>query len=444
MSATTLVTNEALSIIFNLEINLIIADRNVIAYLAQFGDEETQCEKAIEALKVGVIAIQSASPTLDTQVVQAKFAEVERRVQEQLTEFTGNVAENLRRYFAEQEGVVPRSIDGIFGDSGSLARTFKNFFDPADGRLSNLIQAQIGPQSSFGKALDPQNKQGVLALIEARVHDQVEKKLDEVRQEFSLDEEGSAMSKMNRMLTEFFGQLNQSLGIKTGAAAEACKGHVKGMNFEKDLYDVFAALGRSLGDETELVRGLAGLISRCKKGDFVAILGETSGSPGTKIVVEVKDTPTKLKDAIDESQEAKKNRGAACGIFVFAGGCEPAEVGDFRRIGEDFYVTACKQDLEDGKPLMFFESAYKIARALAVAAARKEIAGQLDIQKIQDHIDALANWSDRIADMATKAKTIQSSGKIVEQCAMDLRADLEARVTAILKLLSNVASDQKF
>lgn len=425
------------TVVSNMDLNLVVTDPNVLAYLAQFEDEETQCEKALEALKVGVIAIQSASPTLDTQVVQSKFAEVESRMKEQMGEFQKRVTDDLVRYFAENDGVVPRSIDGVFGDKGAITRTFQTYFDPTEGKLSRLMQAQIGPQSLFGKSLDPQNKQGVIALIETRVQELVKAKLDEVLQQFSLDEDGSAMCRLKGMLSDFFTQLNQSLGIKAATAAEAERGHVKGIVFEEDLYTVFAELGNQLGDETELVRGTVGAVSRCKKGDFVATLGETSGAPGLSVVVEVKDQPLRLKDAIDELQEAKKNREALSGIFVFARGTEPAEIGDFRRIGEDFYVTVDKDDLADGKPLMFLDSAYKIARALAVAATRKEEAGELDVQLIRDQLDALSAWTDRISDMATKARTIQSSGKLIEQCASDFKVDLDARISAILKALNH-------
>jgi hypothetical protein len=112
--------------------------------------------------------------------------------------------------------------------------------------------------------------------------------------------------------------------------------------------------------------------------------------------------------------------------------------------------TQCEKALEalkvgviailSANPLLFLDSAYKIARALAVAAARKEDAGELDLQKIQDQLDALAAWSDRIADMATKARTIQSSGKLIEQCANDLKQDLDGRVAIVLKALQQAAS----
>jgi hypothetical protein len=439
MQTVTAVSRQKSGPVSSLDLSLVIADQNIIAYLVQFEDEQTQADKALEALKVGVIAIQSASPTLDTRVVQTKFAEVEGRIREQMTEFQRKVAEDLCRYFEEHDGVVPRSIDGIFGDAGSLARTFQSFFDPTEGRLCRLMQAQIGPESIFGKAIDPQNKQGIIALVEARIQELVEAKLDEVLEQFSLDQDGSAMSRLKTMLSDFFGQLNRSLGIQAATSAEAERGHVKGLEFEQDLYEPFARLGGQLGDETELVRGNVGCISRCKKGDYVATLGETSGAPGQRVVIEVKNQPLRLKDTIDELQEAKKNREASCGIFVFASGCEPAEMSDFRRIGEDFYVTVDKEDLAAGKPLLFLESAYKIARALTVAAARKDQAGELDLQKIQDQVDALAAWSDRIADMATKAKTIQNSGKIIEQCAADLRQDLDTRVAAILAILRQPA-----
>jgi hypothetical protein len=41
------------------------------------------------------------------------------------------------------------------------------------------------------------------------------------------------------------------------------------------------------------------------------------------IVGEAKDQAYKAKEAIAELQEAKKNREAVSGIFIFAKGCEP-------------------------------------------------------------------------------------------------------------------------
>jgi hypothetical protein len=425
--------------ISSLDLTLVITERNVIGYLSRFEDEDTQSEKALEALKVGVTAIQSASPMLDTQVVHHKFTELEAKLREQMTSFQQEIKNGLSRYFAHGDGEVPRSINGFFGPDGKLSQTFKTFFDPTDGRVCRLMQEQIGPNSRFGKALDPQNKQGVVAIIEARMQELLEAKLDDVLQQFSLDEDGSAMSRLGAMLTEAFARINTSLGIQAATEEEARRGHVKGIEFEKDLYEVFAALGHDLGDETDLVRGTVGALSRCKKGDYVGTLGETTAAPGLKIVVEVKDQQVKLKDALDELREAKKNRETAIGIFVFTRGSEPPEVGDFRRIGDDFFVTVDKEDLAAGKRLCCFESAYKIARAMVVATIRKEDTGELDFQQIEQELDGLAAWSQRIAEMAAKARTIQNSGAAVERTTSDLKCDLDARLERLLTLLRAAA-----
>jgi hypothetical protein len=153
------------------------------------------------------------------------------------------------------------------------------------------------------------------------------------------------------------------------------------------------------------------------------------------MVVEVKNTTLSSKQAQAELQEAKQNRKAATGVLVFARGTEPPEIGNFRRIGEDFYVTVDRDDLAAGEPLVFLEAAYQIARALAVATTRKEAAGQLNLQQIRDQVDALATWSDRLAEMVTKARTIQTSGQFLEKHANDLKADLDTRVGTIVRAL---------
>src|SRR5262249_33147248 len=160
----------------------------------------------------------------------------------------------------------------------------------------------------------------------------------------------------------------------TARAEEAERGHVKGFDFEKDLYAFVAEVGRQFGDETEFVRGSPGA-NKCKKGDHLITLGDTSGAPGLRIVVEAKDQEFSAKKATSELQEAKKNREAVSGIFVFAKGCEPVEFGNFKRVDNDFYCTVDKSAIADGSPLLFLWAAYELARVQAVTVIRKEAGG---------------------------------------------------------------------
>ena len=417
-----------------LELTLPINDPIVYGYLAEF-DEDRRPEKAAEALKVGVIAIRSASPTLDMRVVHDKFTEIETRFKDFVADFQQEMAEQFTLYFKDKDGHVPRSLDGFLGQDGRLPQLIRSWFDPADGKLGRLMEAQVGPTSLFARSLDPKNKDGVIMLIEATMQKLLENRLNEVLAEFSLDEEESAMSRLKTLLDEGIQKINLALGVNAATAAEAARGHVKGIEFEADLYEVFAEIGRQLGDETEFVRGTPGQ-TRKKVGDFVATLGETAGAPGVRIVFEAKDSSRRLREAIDELEAAKENRAASIGIFAFAKGAEPPEVGDFRRIGEDFYCTVDKEDLAAGRPLLFFDTAYKLARALAVAAARREEAGGLDLAAIEQHVQELLGWTERIAEMATKARAVQSSGKFIEERANELKEELDHRLNEVLAMLS--------
>ncbi len=134
-----------------------VKDSNTLTYLSGFGEPETRAEQALEALKVGFIAIQSASPTLDTRVVPAKFADLENKMKECISAFQGSVKDELTRYFNDRDGVVPRSIDGVLGENGSLSRTFQTFFDPQDGRVSRLMQ-DAGCTLRFDRPPEPTGK----------------------------------------------------------------------------------------------------------------------------------------------------------------------------------------------------------------------------------------------------------------------------------------------
>ncbi len=413
-------------------LSLEIRERVVLDYLQPIAEAERPA-KALEALKVGVIAIQSASPTLDTQVVQKKFAEVEASVRDQLAEFKRDIAKGLADCFEDGKGRLPRSLAEVFGEKGSLGRTFDAYFNPHQGRLASLIDNQVGPSSRFGKLLDPKNRDGLLCHIEHIVKGLVDGYMKDLLAEFDLNEEDSAISRLKGMFVACLAELKRAQGVKDGRQQEAERGHVKGFVFQDAVYERLAGWGRELEDLTDSVGGIKG--QNGKDGDHLITLGETSGAPGLKIVVETKDQSKRLRDAREELQRAKKNRGAVSGIYAFSKGCEPPEVGDFLRVGDDFFCTVDKEALAAGAPLLFVEAAYRIARVLAVAAARKEGADKLDVEAIEQHIDALTEWVKRMGEVATKASTIKKNGEFIETTVKDMQADMQVRLKAILGLI---------
>jgi len=427
----------------SLELLLRITEQTVLKYLYSF-DELIREEKALEALRVGVIAIQSASPSLDTKVVDEKFNEVKSTIDGFLTNFQGDLKTKLEDYFKSGSGTVPRSLDIFFGDNGTLSSMLNKYFNSDGGKLQQLIQDQIGPSSTFVKSLDPSNKESYLSKLEEFIKNHLQEKTDNIIREFSLDTNDSALSRLQQTLlnkvgeiqqanTNFFVELKQALGIQEGKQLESEKGTEKGREFETALYDYVAEIGRNLGDRTENVRAIVGKVARSKVGDYVLTLGSTSGAPNLNIVVEVKkEQRYKLKDAIVELKVAKENREAEAGIFVFAKGYEPPEVGDFYNLGNDFYITVDDELLINGEPLLFFETAYKIIRAMLVTSKRIEKTIEIDIDRIKRELESIIELVSRISDIKTKAKTISSNSKFIEDTADSLKLELETRLNGII------------
>ena len=93
-----------------------------------------------------------------------------------------------------------------------------------------------------------------------------------------------------------------------------------------------------------------------------------------RIVVEAKeDASYNLKKALDELEDARKNRGADIGVFVFSKRTAPNGLEVFNRYGNDVVVI---WDAEDTGSDVFLDAGLSVARALC--ARPKSISAEVD------------------------------------------------------------------
>ena len=313
-----------------LTLELKVTDLNTVKYLKSF-EQSLSSEKALEALRIGVIAIQSASPTLDTKIVDEKFQVISSLIDEVFGERNGKLPKLFKDYFGNDESKLAQIFkDYLEQDKGKMPKIFQQYFGDdknTNGKLSQIIQKQVGPESEFAKSIDPTNTNSIIYRFKNEVQENIKDLFVDLKEELGLQ-----------------------AGKEIGKKEEAEKGTEKGREFETVLYLRIAELGRQIGDLTESVGNTPGVVPRSKTGDYLITLGDTSAAPGTKIVIEAKSAKAyKLRDAIEELDEAKKNREAFAGIFEFSKGYEPPEVGDFHQVGNDFFITVDNEVLEDNQ-----------------------------------------------------------------------------------------------
>src|SRR5579872_5875960 len=366
----------------SLLLQLHIEDTDVIDYLQSFPPEERE-GKALEALRVGVIALRSVTPALDTSIVDRKFGELERNVEEYTRDFSRELHERLDHYFRPETGALPRHLETLIGTNGSLAKTFEDYFGSEQGRVSRLVRDQVGPESEFGRVVDPLNSLGLLQRIEKSVDAKLQETAAGVLSQFSLDKNDSALTRLQSAMSaqieqiksdmgRFFADLKELHGLERGRAEEAIRGTQKGRDFESDVYDRFAEVCRSMGDLSENLTATPGNTARRKTGDYLSTLASDSGAAGVRIVIEAKKKEGyTLRSALEELKQARENRGAAIGVMVFSQECCPVEVGAVRIVDNDILVGL---DLDHPERADFYlESSYRVARAMAVLTRRQEL-----------------------------------------------------------------------
>src|SRR5262249_49388705 len=91
MSRISHVSGNGRNVCSVISLNLEVREPLLVGYFDVF-EEPERTAKALEALKVGVIAMQTATPTLDSQVVRDQFMEMQN-----------DFGEALARYFAEKD-----------------------------------------------------------------------------------------------------------------------------------------------------------------------------------------------------------------------------------------------------------------------------------------------------------------------------------------------------
>jgi hypothetical protein len=308
----------------------------------------------------------------------------------------------------------------------------------------------------------------------SRLVERVEAAHQTITNEFSSDNEGSAMARLSRMLQQTSQQIEKNLTLDddsstlarlkrelvatieklvTGNAVfqeevritlatlqarkeEAARSTRHGQTFEDEIGRLIANEAQRLSDPYEATGMTTGAIKNSKIGDFVTVLGPESAAAGTRIVWEAKENRSyTLTRALEEIGEARRNRRAQIGVFVFSQRTAPEGLQPFARYGNDIVII---WDADAPETDLHLRVAYSLARALAIrenhdsvesAQAFREIdLATRGIEKQLTHLDQIKTW----------AETVKTNGEKVVERVVKMRAELTKEVEALDRQLSGL------
>ena len=159
---------------------------------------------------------------------------------------------------------------------------------------------------------------------------------------------------------------------------------------------------------------------------MVIELGRDAASAGARIVVEAKeDASYNLRKALEELEEARKNRGADIGVFVFSKRTAPSGLEVFNRYGNDVVVI---WDAEDTGSDVFLDAGLSVARALS--ARPKSISEEVgaDFEALEKAILEIGRQADGLDEITKSSETIRSSNDKIANCARIMRDGLSKQI----------------
>jgi hypothetical protein len=395
----------------------------------------------------------------------------------------GETSPLMRRLDPQDAESISRSIeksvkDVLDAEQGRILGEFS--LDNEAGALTRVV-AQL--EATNGKFKGDIEKQIKAAIREFSLDDEssalsrlvkkVEEAKDRITDEFSVDNQGSAINKLNLVLAETRQSIDDNLTLDNEQSAlarlkkqltdvlgdiqsknqefqqdvsaklaslvtrhqEEMRSTTHGISFEEEFCVFLQREAQRAGDVFTATGTKPGAIGKCKTGDAVIEIGTEAAAGGERIVFEAKSSKKySLADARQEIDEARKNRGASVGVFVFAKNTAPAGLQPFTRIDHDLFVI---WDAADPSTDIYLSAAVSVAKALLFRQQAVDNKSQASILDMERALNALEKQLKGLDQMETWTSTIQAnSGKIagrivdIRKSATDhigqLRACLEA------------------
>lgn len=411
-----------------LQVVVEVKDPEVVAELRRHREGDERDAYAAAALRVGVLALRMASGHLDTTSIREAGEAVVGQVRELLAsraaEMTEKLATTLRAHVGADDSVLAKAMATHLGQGSPVFKLLSP--DDATG-----LRAQLA--KTIEDALADQRKQ----ILREFSMDHEGSALRRLLGEFSLDRDGSALARLKREVlgtieklsrdnVEFQSQVREALARIDTRKKEEARTTRHGVAFEEHLGALLAEEAQRLGDLYEATGDTTGSIKLCKKGDYVVQLGADAAAAHARIVWEAKEKQAySVRAALEEIEEARRNRQAQVGVFVYSRKTAPEGLESLQRHGTDVVAV---WDADDPASDLVVRAAYSLARALAVRerASGESLAALGELEQAARSVERQIAYLD---DVRKWAETVKGHGeKIAERSARmgdELRREVE-------------------
>ena len=200
---------------YSIPLELTVDDREIIQALVNYPEGAAREEFALEALKIGVLALRQAAGTLDANLVQNQMDQMLETLDSQLTKHAAlshdRISSSLKEYFDPEDGRFSQRVKRLTADDGDLSQLLSGLLDGDDSRLAKTLLAHVGENSPLMKQLSPDQSQGLLAVLKENVEGQLSLQRERILREFSLDNNEGSLRRLVNEITAKHGDFTKSM-----------------------------------------------------------------------------------------------------------------------------------------------------------------------------------------------------------------------------------------
>ncbi len=325
---------------------------------------------ASSCLRIGARALRAAHVSVDVDVIERSFAELEHRFESRVTAAVDEIARSTSELLDEDDGALTGTLGAFRGElEGLLGDTFD-----ADSRSSVLAKIEELVLGTMRGLITPEVDDSPMGRLRKELVDTVQREVSDVAGEV-------------RRVTEHLGILEA-----TEEVYEQTTG--KGFDFEDLVDECVSTLASAHGDLAETTGTTKGATGS-QVGDEVVTLNrdDTFGCDAC-FTIEVKNRKLNLRSTLAELDEAMCNREAYAAVAVFRSQEQAPTAVPFMYSDDKAIVVLDPDDVDD--------SALRLAYMWARWTVRKQLAAGdeadgIDVERVRCLLDDASRALERHA-----------------------------------------------
>ena len=195
----------------SIPLTLVVSDRETVAELLQRSDGRERDEYALAALRIGVLALKHARGQVDADAVRREGEKLLKDLQSALdgsrNEIHSNLTNALKEYFDPHDGRFQERIERLVKQDGELEQVLQRQVGGTGSVLADTLAEHIGKNSPLMKLLNPDEANGLVSSVRSAISSVI-------------DEDQGALKRLVNELTQANGKLKTDLANEVGAVVQ--------------------------------------------------------------------------------------------------------------------------------------------------------------------------------------------------------------------------------